>query len=135
MESRLSEYLLDSDVLIQHLRGHGATTDLLTRSALNGPLGIAAICRTEVIAGMRDKERAATMRFLDALACYPLDASVADRAGELIRHSRCRGIMIDVPDAIIAATALEHGLVLLTYNARHFPIPELKLFQDMPLLG
>ena len=28
MESRLSEYLLDSDVLIQHLRGHGATTDL-----------------------------------------------------------------------------------------------------------
>ena len=55
MESRLSEYLLDSDVLIQHLRGHGATTDLLTRSTLNGPLGIAAICRTEVIAGMRDK--------------------------------------------------------------------------------
>jgi len=131
----MSEYLLDSNVLIQHLRGHGATTDLLARSALNGPLGIAAICRTEVIAGMRENERAATLRFLDALACYPLDASVADRAGELIRHSRGRGITIDVPDAIIAATALEYGLVLLTYNARHFPISQLKLYPDMPPVG
>jgi len=131
----MSEYLLDSNVLIQHLRGDGATTDLLTRSALNGPLGIAAICRTEVIAGMRDKERAATLRFLDALACYPLDATIADRAGELVRHCRGRGIALDAPDAIIAATALEHGLVLLTYNARRLPIPGLKCYPDMPPLS
>ena len=131
----MSEYLLDSNVLIQHLRGHGATTDLLTRLALEGPLGIAAICRTEVFAGMRDKDRAATLRFLDALACYPLGASVADRAGELIGHSRSRGITLDVPDAIIAATALTYELVLLTYNDRHFPIPELKLYPDMPRLS
>ena len=129
----MSEYLLDSSVLIQHLRGHGATTDLLTRSALNGPLGIAAICRTEVTAGMRENERAATLRFLDAPACCPLDVSIADRAGELIRHSR--GSSIDVPDAIIAATALEHGLVLLTYNARHFPVSQLKFYPDMPPVG
>ena len=135
MANRMSEYLLDCNVLIQHLRGHGATTDLLTRSALSGSLGIAAICRTDVIAGMRDKERAATLRFLDALACYPLDAFVADRAGELIRHCRGRGITLDVPDAIIAATALEHGLVLLTYNAHHFPTPKLKLYPDMPPLS
>jgi predicted nucleic acid-binding protein len=53
----MSNYLLDSDVLIQHLRGHGATTALLARLAEGGQLGVAAISRTEVLAGMRDHER------------------------------------------------------------------------------
>jgi predicted nucleic acid-binding protein len=32
-----------------------------------------------------------------------------------------------VPDAIIAATAMTHGLTLVTTNARHFPMPEVSV--------
>ena len=80
----MPDFLLDTDVLIQHLRGHRATTDLLARLAVDGQLGIATISRTEVLAGMREQERAATLRFLNALAHYPLDVRVADAAGDLI---------------------------------------------------
>jgi predicted nucleic acid-binding protein len=130
----MADYLLDSNVLIWHLRGHAPTTDLLTRLALDGQLGIAAISRTEVLAGMRDTERDATLRFLNALACYPLDLTVADRAGALLREYRQAGTTLDVPDAVIAATSLVHDLVLLTYNPRHFPMPELKRYPAMPAL-
>jgi predicted nucleic acid-binding protein len=130
----MAEYLLDSNVLIQHLRGHDPTTTLLTRLALEGQLGIAAISRTEVLAGMRSHECASTLRFLDALACYPLDTTTADLAGDLIRRYRRQGVTLDVPDALIAATALGQGLVLLTYNPRHFPMPELQLYTQMPSL-
>lgn len=130
----MPRYLLDSCVLIQHLRGHKPTSTLLAKLALEGQLGIAAISRTEVIEGMREHEREVTLRFLDALTCYAFDAAVADRTGELLREHRARGITLSKPDAMIAATALELNAVLLTYNTKHFPMPELHLFAAMPAM-
>jgi len=126
------DYLLDSCVLIRHLRRHQPTTDLVATLAMEGRVGIATISRTEVVEGMRDHERQSTMRFLDALECYPLDAAIANLAGELMRRFRAQGITLDKPDAIIGATAMAHGLVLVTYNAKHFPMPELRLYEEMP---
>lgn len=45
----------------------------------------------------------------------PVDISVAERAGRLRRDSQLR-----LPDALIAAMALEHRLTLLTRNVRDF---------------
>ena len=128
----MPKFLLDSCVLIQHLRGHKPTSTLLTKLAMEGSLGIAAISRTEVIKGMREHEREVTVRFLNALTCYAFDAAIADRTGELIREYRAQGITLSKPDAMIAATALDSNAVLLTYNAKHFPMPELQLYAAMP---
>ena len=128
----MPDYLLDSCVLIRHLRRHQPTTDLLTTLAMEGQVGIATISRLEIVEGMREHERERTMRLLDSLICYPLDAAIADLAGEYIRRYRAKGIILDKPDAIIGATAVHHGLVLVTYNPKHFPMPELQLYQRMP---
>jgi predicted nucleic acid-binding protein len=84
---------------------------------------------------MRDPERDITMRFLNTLTCYPFNATLADLAGEMICRYRSQGITLDKPDAMIAVTAIYHDLVLLTYNTRHFPMPELRLYKEMPDLG
>lgn len=128
----MPDYLLDSCVLIRHLRRHQPTTDLLSALVLEGGVGIATISRTEIIEGMREHEREATMRLLDSLHPYPLDVAIADLAGEYIRHYRAQGVILDKPDAIIGATAVSHGLVLVTYNPKHFPMPELRLYEQMP---
>lgn len=125
----MPDYLLDSCVLIRHLRRHKPTTDLVSALILEGKVGIATISRTEIIEGMREHEREATMRLLDSLPAYPLDVSIADMAGEYIRRYRAQGITLDKPDAIIGATAVLHGLVLVTYNQKHFPMPELQLYE------
>jgi predicted nucleic acid-binding protein len=130
----MPEYLLDSCVLIQHLRGHNPTTVLLSELSLTGQLGIAAISRTEIIEGMRDHEREATLQFLDALTCYTFDATIADQTGELIRQYRAQGITLSKPDAMIAATAIYHNAVVLTYNPRHFSMLALQLYDAMPAL-
>jgi len=128
----LPDYLLDSCVLIRHLRHHQPTTDLLTALALEGQMGIATISRTEIVEGLRDHERERTMRLLDSLILYPLDAVMADLAGDYLHRYRAKGITLDRPDAIVGATALLHRLVLVTYNPRHFPMPELRLYEKMP---
>ena len=125
----MSDYLLDSCVLIRHLRRHQPTTDLVSALVLEGQVGIATISRTEIIEGMRKHEREATMRLLDSLPAYPLDVAIADMAGEYIRRYRAQGITLDKPDAIIGATAVLHDLVLVTYNQKHFPMPELQLYE------
>ena len=128
----MPDYLLDSCVLIRHLRHHQPTTELMVSLALDGQLGIATISRTEVVEGMRDHERALTMHLLDSLRPWPLDVAIADLAGEHIRQFRSQGVALDKPDAIIGATAVHHNLVLVTYNAKHFPMDDLRLYQNLP---
>ncbi len=128
----MPDYLLDSCVLIRHLRRHQPTTDLMAALALEGQVGIATISRTEIIEGMRDHKGDSTMRLLNSLISFALDVAIADLAGDYIRRFRAQGITLDKPDAIIGATAVHHSLVLVTFNSRHFPMPELRLYQEMP---
>ena len=129
----MPDYLLDSCVLIRHLRRHRPTTQLLSELALQGEMGIATISRVEIVEGMREHEREGTMRLLNSLIPFPLDAAIADLCGEFIRRYRAQGIALDRPDAMIGATAVHHGLCLVTYNPRHFPMPELRLYPDLAL--
>lgn len=125
-------YLLDSDVVIWHLRMHPGVVDLLERLGSIGRLGISALTRLEVHAGMRPVERAATESLLTALDTYPVSGTIGDRAGDILREFRRRGSTLDLVDATIAATAEIHSLVLVTMNARHYPMPGLTLLPVSP---
>ena len=120
-------HLLDTGILIRHLRGNPAYATLLQNMAQDGPLLVSAFTRVEVLRGMRDHERRATMALLDALLTVPLDREGADVAGEWLRAYRSQGITLGGPDAVIAAAAFVNQATLLTTNPRHFPMPELRV--------
>ncbi len=46
--------------------------------------------------------------------------TIAERWGELSAERRLRGAPLSTADGLIAATSLEHGLVLVTRNVRDF---------------
>jgi predicted nucleic acid-binding protein len=48
----------------------------------------------------------------------PIDADVADRWGHVAAQARSRNIPLPVIDGLLAATALEHNLTLVTRNTR-----------------
>ncbi len=85
--------------------------------------------RLEIVRGMQERERKETFDLLDSLETMPMTVEVADMAGELIRSWRARGITLGDADAIIAASALQEGLALVTTNAKHFPMPDLVMYQ------
>ncbi len=109
-------------MLIWLLRGRQETLQRL--EALEGPFGVSAISRAEIWAGARETERRQIEELFLSLTTYPVDGAVADLAGSFLRRSRR---LLELADALIAATAVVHDLVLFTYNVAHFPIPELKL--------
>src|SRR5689334_7751338 len=105
--------LIDSDVLIDHFRGARAFRAPRDRAGRPGA-GYSVITRCELLAGQSADERAIGL-VLDAMREYPVDRRVADRAGRIRRRFGLR-----MPDALIAATALEHDLTLVSRNSRDF---------------
>jgi predicted nucleic acid-binding protein len=112
--------LTDTDILFDAERGlQDAVTFLGAQQATTG-VRISIISAMELIAGCRDATELANVRqFLVAVAVIPVTATASQRAQQLMESFfLSHGLLI--PDALIAATALEQGLTLYTKNVRHF---------------
>jgi predicted nucleic acid-binding protein len=121
-------YLPDTNVLVDALIGKRGLRELLRDLVLEGNrLACCAITVAEIYAGMRSHEAARTDAFLDSLTWYDSSRKVARRAGRLRFDCARQGITLSLSDMLIAATALEHGLTLITQNQKHFPVPDLAL--------
>jgi predicted nucleic acid-binding protein len=117
----LSGTLLDTDILIDHLRGH-------RRLRLAEPgLRISVVTRCELFAG-RGVDEPALRKTLGVLEEIAVDSAIAESAGRVRRPTG-----IPTPDALIAATALAHELSVMTRNRRHFErVPGLVLAPTPP---
>jgi predicted nucleic acid-binding protein len=113
--------LIDSTVLIDHLRGRREAIELLAALGPGAAHG-SDISRVEVLAGMRPPEEPITRVLLSLLRWHPVDGEVAEHAGALGRQWLPSHSGIDAPDLAIAATAQILGLPLYTTNVRHFPM-------------
>jgi hypothetical protein len=116
--------LVDSDVLIAHLRGVAVARDWLVGVRNDGPLAISAVSIVELIGSMRTVERREVWRLLASFRVEPATEMVARRAGDMMRRYRRSHNRIGLGDYLIAATADVQGLELATLNVRHFPMFE-----------
>lgn len=108
-------YLLDSVILIDHLRGVKQATAWL-RGLGEGQAVLSAITRAEVLCGgTEEEEEAAALELCDAFECLPLTKDDATGAAELRRKNGWK-----LPDAFQASAALRNGLKLVTRDARDF---------------
>jgi predicted nucleic acid-binding protein len=119
--------VIDSSVLIDHLRGDERARDVLRRRVNAGEeLWGVVIARAEVLAGMRAPERRQTELLLDQLRWLDIDVELADAAGATARRLRRSHPGLQLADCLIAAGTAQLGASLLTQNVRHFPmIPDL----------
>lgn len=111
----MADILVDTDVFIDHLRG--------ARQLLAGRhrLHYSVVARAELFAGNTASDLVSTL--LAPFREIPVDRMVAERAGRIRRESGIR-----LPDALIAATAIEHNLGLATRNRSDFePVRSLRL--------
>ena len=120
--------LLDTTVLIDVLRGRQNRRVLLaTLAAAGHTFATSAVNIGEVYAGMRASEEARTEAFLSTVDCYSVTGAIARRAGALKSTYARTGMTLKLADMMVAATALEHGLTLMTDNVKDFPVAELRL--------
>lgn len=111
-------YLIDSDVLVDLTRGSGGAADYLDR--LNEAWSISAITCLELLAGARTQRETADMDLvLSSYPAIPPNTDIAHRAYSLMKtYARSHGL--HTLDALIAATAIEEDLTLVSKNRKHF---------------
>ena len=127
-------YLVDTDRVAEWLLGRQEAVELL-RALQPAGLAISLITYGEIYEGIyfgRDPARheLGFRQFLRLVAVLPLNRRIMQRFARLRGELRRAGQPIGDPDLLIAATALQHDLTLLTRNLRHFQrIAALKLYQ------
>lgn len=114
--------VVDTSILIDVLRGESAARSALREARVTGPLHASEVTRLEVLAGMRPHEESATRALFEALTWHPLDARIAEMAGDLGRRWLPAHRGIDSADLAIAATAVILDARLYTRNIKHFPM-------------
>lgn len=119
-ETRIVSLLLDTNILIDYIRREPIAIAWL-RSLPESP-GISVISLLELYAGARSQREERDIGAVCApLKWLSITDEIAKRGGGLIRHYGMSHGM-DIPDALIAATAEHHGLRLATLNVKHFPM-------------
>jgi predicted nucleic acid-binding protein len=128
-------YLLDTNVVseLRRARPHGGVLGWL-REVADADLHLSAVTIGELQAGVeitreQDPARAAAIEaWVDQVAAtwnvLPMTAVVFRRYARLM-HRRSDTL---VEDAMIAATALEHGLIVATRNLRDFAAFDVRTF-------
>jgi predicted nucleic acid-binding protein len=103
----VADVLVDTDVFIDHLRGAFELKPGRNR------LHYSVVTRAELFAGNSATDL--VTRLLGPFRELTVDRVVAERAGRIVREFQLR-----MPDALIAATALESRLSVMTRNRKDF---------------
>lgn len=115
----IERYLIDTDVIIWHMRGNEKARDVIYQLEIPA---ISIITQMELVQGLRNKqEQTVLRRFLDqrGFEVLPVTEVISQRALFLMEEWRLSHQML-MADALIAATAIDHGTPLLTGNRKHY---------------
>ncbi len=106
--------LLDTNIVIYACQPGG---EWLAPWTTDPDAAIASVTRIEALgfAGISPEEETAILEFVSASPSYPLDDGVIEQAIKLRQEQKMK-----LGDAIIAATALEYDIPLVTRNEDDF---------------
>lgn len=116
--------MLDSGIVMRHLRGDARAQDLIIHLESVGKAFVSVITVTEVLAGCRNRQEVSeSLRLFRRLMPIKIGLRVAQKAGYLIKQYPYvfgKSISRGTADAFIAASAWQLKAKLYTLNTRHF---------------
>ena len=110
--------LLDTNILIEILKNNRQTIEEL--ESLEADFAISSISAMELFYGAFNKDEVKKIeKFISIFHLFQVDETISARAMLLVKKF-AKSHSLDIPDSLIAATALEKGLSLFTYNKKDF---------------
>ena len=128
MGRNVGKILIDSDVLIDVLRGQKDVAEALAGVLREHRVGCSVVTVAELFGGMRPAEERATRVLISQVRLFPVSSKVAELAGRFLNEfGRSHGV--DIADALIGATSVIEESRLWTWNRRHYPAPRIRFWK------
>jgi predicted nucleic acid-binding protein len=116
--------LLDTDILINLLRGVEKARLYLQNTAAENMVGCSVITVAEIYAGMQTHEKEKTDLLLDGLEIVEVTRAITEKAG--LYKAAAGGRPLELDDCIVAATAFAMRATLATGNGNHYPMDDIR---------
>ncbi len=120
--------ICDTNIIINNLINDKITIDLLEKIGI-GNVIISSITAMELLRGARNKQELALMqKNIRSILIVHFNDDISTLALDFVTQFHLSH-QLQIPDSIIAATAVYYQLPLFTYNVKDFKfIPEIKLY-------
>ncbi len=121
--------VVDTSQWVQYFRtGASAEAAEVDRLLALAEVVMVGVVYAELLCGARDETQFRALdEQLDALPFFEMTNTIWRDTGRILSDLQRRGLTIPLPDAVIAALALEHGLEVYTRDDHFQRIPELEL--------
>ena len=128
----MKKYLVDTGPLVALTKGRGGVEALLRPLMVNDEVATSIVVYGEIIRYFRSlpnysEHRTKLRQLLQGVSPYQLTYSIMERYADLRRTLRPLGAMIGDIDTLIAATALEHNLTIVTLDGDFRRVPGLSV--------
>jgi tRNA(fMet)-specific endonuclease VapC len=123
----MQKVLLDSNMISYFLRGEPSViTELEKYQEYFEKITFSILTYYEIVSGLKYRDSRKLLTIFEELASESeilgFDQDTAKIASEIYCDLRHRGLLIPPIDIFIGATAIQHDLVLVTANIKHFQI-------------
>ena len=119
----MDKFLVDSDIIIWYLKGRDKEVQLLEELSEKGELFTSVVTIAEIRAGLTKDAKKIILELKNIFKPLDITEEIAELTGEFKQKYK-----LDIADMFIAATAVVNKLTLVTYNKKHFSMPQIKLY-------
>lgn len=124
----MTRYLIDSDGVIDYLKGFRPTVEFIQRLSRRGDIPCTCdVVMGEVFGGVYEQDEPIADALFGVFEYLPASPAAARQAGRWKFAYARRGTTLKITDCLIAAVAYEHDVQLVTRNVRDFPMPEVTI--------
>jgi tRNA(fMet)-specific endonuclease VapC len=120
----MKNILVDTDILIDFLRGKEKVREFLLSVVEESTLYCSVITVAEIYAGMCEQEKEKTDDLLDSLNVVEVNRAIAEKAGRYKHQIRRQQLELD--DCMIAASVFYAKALLVTGNGKHYPMSDIE---------
>ncbi len=111
---------LDTSVLIEYFRKENKSKTFFFKLAKHYRFAISVLTKFEILVGSNEQQKEFWEQLFKQFEIIPLDQEEVEIASGIIKKIKSQNKLIELPDILIGATALTHGLKLATLNEIHF---------------
>jgi toxin FitB len=131
----MTRYLLDTNILIDYFNQMPKVEQFIDHLIEESTASISLITLAELRVGWTDEQEVLVYpRIAVVFTVEHITIQAALTAGKFRRMYRGEGRKLSLADMLIAATAYEHNLCLVTRNVKDFPMPEVQHYTDIEAL-